>query len=353
MSRPSALVVSIGEPHGGLAKVAERTAAGMALEGEVQLSTADFGSPRVSEIVRDVWRLRRSAKGHRIVVLQASPHHWSRGPALCGLLQAVLVDLALFRKAVLVMHDTPDGGWRRSTAYPRAIGLLHWALGRRLVFLSNSERAQAGLAGRGRHVRVVPHYIEPRNATSSRRPMNTSDLRLGVVGFIDRRKDPLFALEVLKRIDGATLTFLGGPLADDEAFAARLQGEVIRHGLDERVRITGYLTEEDMDAELGRLDIGLCLYRHAATSGSLSTLLAARCPVVASDLPIFREYAAASPRAVTIVDMFPESAARAIAALAVSEPDWTGEFDDVIRARSVPNFGRAMWHAAGVTVTQS
>jgi glycosyltransferase involved in cell wall biosynthesis len=168
-----------------------------------------------------------------------------------------------------------------------------------------------------------------------------------VVGFIDPRKDPLFALEVLTRIDGATLTFLGGPLAGDEAFATHLRSEVIRRGLDERVRITGYLTEEDLDTELGRLDIGLCLYTHAATSGSLSTLLAARRPVVASGLPIFREYTTAAPRAVTIVEMSPESAARAIAAIANRQPDWQRELDDLIQARSLANFGHAMWLAAG------
>jgi len=245
------------------------------------------------------------------------------------------------------MHDTPDRGLRRSTAYPRAIGLIHWALGRRLVFLSNAERAQAGLAGKGRHVQVVPHYIEPRAVAPARRPMDPSDLRLGVVGFIDPRKNPLFALEVLKRIDGATLTFLGGPLADDDAFATHVRSEVTRRGLDERVRITGYLTEEDLDSELGRLDIGLCLYTHAATSGSLSTLLAARRPVVASGLQIFREYTTAAPRAITIVEMNAEAVAKATAAIAHREPDWQSELDDLIRARSLANFGCAMWLAAG------
>jgi glycosyltransferase involved in cell wall biosynthesis len=321
----------------------------MSLQGSAVLYEADFSSPRIAVIAREMSQLRKAAKSFNVVILQVSPYHWARGSVLSGLLQATWVHLALFRKSVVVMHDTPDRGVWLSSAYARAIGLVHWALARQVVYLSNAERSQAGLAGKGRHVQVVPHYIETRSVTPLPEDMGLPALRLGVVGFIDRRKDPLFTLEVLKCVDGATLTFLGGPLAEDEAIAANLRREITWQGLEDRVTITGYLTEEELDAELGRIHIGLCLYRRAATSGSLSTLLAARRPIVASALPIFREYAAALPRAIMIVDMDPEIVARAIVEIAGREPDWPGELDDLLRTRSLANFGREMWRAGGTS----
>ena len=98
------------------------------------------------------------------------------------------------------------------------------------------------------------------------------------------------------------MTFLGGPLSEDEAIAADLRRAIKRDGLEDRVTITGYLTEEELDAELGTIEIGLCLYRRASTSASVTTLLGAKRPVVASRLKIFCEYAAIAPRAIRVVD---------------------------------------------------
>ena len=343
----SVLVVSVGDPRGGLAQVAERTAAAMSLQGRAALYKADFSSPRIVAIAREMSRLRKAAKNYDVVVLQVSPHHWARGSVLAGLLQAAWAHLALFRKTVAVMHDTPDRGLRLSSVYSRAIGLIHWTLAKRIVYLSHAERFQAGLAGMGCDVQVVPLYIETRSVSPLPESTDRTGLRLAVVGFLDRNKDPLFALEVLKRVEGATLTFLGGPLSEDAAIAADLRREIKRQGLEDRVTITGYLTEEELDVELGRIEIGLCLYRRASTSASVTTLLGARRPVVASRLKIFCEYAAIAPRAIRVVDRDPAAIALAIADIARGPADWAGELDDLIHDRSLPNFGHGMWRAAG------
>jgi glycosyltransferase involved in cell wall biosynthesis len=245
------------------------------------------------------------------------------------------------------MHDTPSGRLQRATLYPRLICLVHWALGRRLVFLSQAERSQAGWAGKGRHVRVVPHYVEQRSVAPATARIDPSNLRLGVVGFIDSRKNPLFVLQVVRQLSGAELSFLGGDLLGQEDLTRRLETAIGRLGLNTRVRISGYLSEPELDAELGRIDIGLCLYGQASTSGSLSTLLAARRPIVASNLPIFREYATAAPRAITVVEMDPEVVAQAVLEVANRDPDWVAELEELAQSRSVRNFGRALWEAAG------
>jgi glycosyltransferase involved in cell wall biosynthesis len=243
------------------------------------------------------------------------------------------------------MHDTPSRPWRRSDLYPRLIGLVHRTLGTKLIFLSQSERADAGWTGKGKRVCVVPHYIEERAITAAL-PIDPLALRLGVVGFIDPRKQPLFLLEVLRLLPGALLTFLGGPLPGEEELTRRLELESARLQLGPRVRICGPLSERDLDRELGGTDIGLCLYSRAATSASLATLLAARRPVVASDLPIFREHATLAPRAITIVEMEPHRVAEAILDLARRPADWLTELERLLDDRSTPNFGAALWRAA-------
>ena len=337
------LVVSIGDGRGGIGKFAERAAAGMATHGTVRLCRSDLDADTFSGVIRQVCQLRASATGCRTIVLQASPYHWSRGSALCGLFQAFLIHVVFFRRIVLIMHDTPSGRLRRPTLYPRLIVLMHWVVARKLVFLSQAERTQAGLAGKGRRVYVVPLYIENRSVARATAPMNPSALRLGVVGFIDSRKDPLFLLEVVQRIQGVHLTFLGGALPGEEGLTRRLQAKIRTLGLETQVKITGYLSECDMDRELARINIGLCLYRQAATSASLSTLLAARRPIVASNLPIFREYAATAPLAISIVDMDPDEVTRAILAMARRPSDWCQDIEKLSESRSLSNFGKALW----------
>lgn len=298
----------------------------------------------MADVARQVKVLRKTAAGYDKVVLQATAYHWSRGSALCGLFQAVLVHLALRGRLVLIMHDTPSRPWRRSDLYPRLVGLVHRALGARLIFLSQSERADARWAGKGKGTLVVPHYIESRSVTAPV-AMDPVALRLGAVGFIDPRKQPLFLLEVLRHLPGARLTFLGGPLPGEEDLIRRLDLESARLQLGSRVRICGPLSEDDLDRELGDVDIGLCLYSRAATSGSMATLLAGRRPIVASDLPIFREHAALVPRTITIVGTEPHRVAEAIIDLARRPPDWLTELEPLLDDRSPPKFGAALWRA--------
>jgi glycosyltransferase involved in cell wall biosynthesis len=155
----------------------------------------------------------------------------------------------------------------------------------------------------------------------------------------------LFLLEVLRLLPGARLTFLGGPLPGEEDLLRRLNLESARLQLGPRVRICGPLSERDLDRELGDIDIGLCLYSRAATSGSMATLLAGRRPIVASDLPIFREHAALAPRAITVVEMEPHRVADAILDLARRPTDWLTELEPLLDDRSSPNFGAALWRA--------
>ncbi len=342
------LVVAVGDAGGGLARFATKTATAMGAYAPVGLYHADLGAHGLRNLVRQLLALRRASSGYGTVLLQASPYHWCQGPPVYGVLQVVLVHLALFRRAVLVMHDTRRRSEPGGSLYARLIATLHWALARKLVFLSETERALAGWAGSGRHVTVVPLYIEGRPAPRAEQPMSPTRLRLGVVGFIDLRKDPLFTLQVLHRLPGAHLAFLGDSLPGQNDLSDRLKTEIQRLQLDERVKVHGYLSDADLDRELNHIDIGLCLYRSSATSASLTTLLAAKRPVVASNLPIFEEYAKFVPSAVVTVEMDADRVARAVLQMANRAPDWHGELEQFAEARSLPNFGRHMCEAAGL-----
>jgi glycosyltransferase involved in cell wall biosynthesis len=339
---PRALIVAVGDPRGGLAKVAERTAEGMGAHGVAHVYCADLSSDTIYGICGAVQALRRAARGYDAVVIQVSPHHWSRGSALHRAVCVVAVHLVILGRGIAVMHDVPSGPLSLSRVYDRFLTVIHRVLARRTVFLSESERSRAGLAGKGRRVSVVPLYVEPRSIAPPGR-LDPLNLRLGVVGFIHARKSPYFALEVLRELPGATLTFLGGPLPGNDDFAQRLDAHIAELGLEDRATITGYLSEPEMDERLGSVDVGLCCYEDAATSGSVMTLFSARRPIVASDLPIFREYHTMAPGAVRLVPMSPKAAAEAALAFARGVPTWDSDLAALAERCSVSSFGQVLW----------
>src|SRR5262249_21340005 len=68
-----------------------------------------------------------------------------------------------------------------------------------------------------------------------------------------------------------------------------LRAQIARHGLEERVRITGFLAEESLAAVLGRSRLVLAPHREATGSYSITLPLSTGRATIASDLTCFRE----------------------------------------------------------------
>lgn len=89
---------------------------------------------------------------------------------------------------------------------------------------------------------------------------------IGVLGFVHPGKDPMAAVR-LAVATGASVDLLGavGPGHDD--YADQLRHAARDGGSD--CRITGHVTEQEMDEAIGRVGVPLAPYRHISASGSI------------------------------------------------------------------------------------
>lgn len=85
-------------------------------------------------------------------------------------------------------------------------------------------------------------------------------------------------------------------------------------GVEERLRITGYLSEEELERYLVATDLAICPFKNCSASGSLSTWISVAHPtILAFDLPQINEYNRLEPGAIkTFQPYTPAALAQAI-----------------------------------------
>lgn len=112
-------------------------------------------------------------------------------------------------------------------------------------------------------------------------------------GYVTPNKGYETALAALTRLpEEVGLVIAGGTRVPSEApYLGRLMETISAHGLDARVRITGYLPEPQLAAVLHRATVAALPHLEATGSYSVTLPLAAGRAIVASDLPCFREIA--------------------------------------------------------------
>lgn len=130
---------------------------------------------------------------------------------------------------------------------------------------------------------------------------------LVILGFLARRKGYDVALNALSALpEEYVLVAAGGEHpADRTGTEAWLRGEVERRGLGERVRLTGYLAEAELEQAVAAAHLVLAPFREMSSSASLVYALARGAAVVASDLP--------ENRNVPCVRLFPTGDSAALA----------------------------------------
>lgn len=122
---------------------------------------------------------------------------------------------------------------------------------------------------------------------------------LTIPGFINKRKGYETALGMLGGLpDDVILLIAGGMMtgsgADKEYFRA-LEETIGEKGLTGRVRITGYLKEEELPTVMAATDICLAPFSSSAASGALGLCIGYNKPIIASDIPVHREINARIP----------------------------------------------------------
>ena len=122
---------------------------------------------------------------------------------------------------------------------------------------------------------VLPGVVPAAQACGSTPP------HLALVAALLPNKDQLLAVEALAQIQDLpwTASLVGSDRAD-QAYAQEIRGAVLAHGLQERVRLTGELTGESLEAEWARTDLSLLLSRAEAFGMVVTESLAHGIPVV-------------------------------------------------------------------------
>ena len=254
--------------------------------------------------VADAARVTRSFSGADVVVVPYCPNGlW--GSQRGRLPQLLTVLTGTPPPVVTVMHDVYHPGSRRRsewwamamcTALPKAV-VIHGQHERpRLESLPRSARAQ-----------VIPHFIEhrpPMGRDDAREALGVSTARkvVGVLGWIHPRKHYELAVQLLAALDADyELWLIGAPPERSRSYGEALQALATELGVADRMTVTGYVDETELSLRIAALDVGLCPYRDASASGSMSTLLSARRPIVANDFAVAEELKELAPDAIALV----------------------------------------------------
>jgi hypothetical protein len=254
----------------------------------------------------DAGQLRRVAAelgAAQVVIMQWNRRGWgTRGRSLAR--------LARFRRAyrgalLVTLHDIFDRrGLRERVLQPDAWSLRY--LGRvadRVVVHSEVEVERlAGFVPATRIV-VIPHFVEQRSLplgpTEARAKLGLSGRRVvTLLGFVYGRKGHRYAVEAVPAMPPeAILVYAGGPVAGRSFVYDLALRKAQELDLGDRFRITGYLSEEELETWMAATDLAIMPFTDLSASGSLSSWIAAAKPMLVSDLPGFREYDRRAPGA--------------------------------------------------------
>jgi glycosyltransferase involved in cell wall biosynthesis len=261
---------------------------------------------RIDEQAQRLADVGRELGDAQVVLLQWNRRGWgTRGRSLARLLR--------FRRAyrgalVVTLHDVfGRHGVRQRILAPDAWG-LRW-LGRtadRLVVHSQAEVERLRGIVPLERLRVIPHFVERRtlglSPTEARRRLGVADRRLvTLLGFVYGRKGHRYAVEAVPFLPpDVVMVYAGGPVAGRSYvhdLAVRRAAEL---DLGDRFRITGYLSEDELETWIAATHLAILPFTDLSASGSLSSWISAGKPMLASDLPGFREYLRRVPGAISL-----------------------------------------------------
>jgi glycosyltransferase involved in cell wall biosynthesis len=167
---------------------------------------------------------------------------------------------------------------------------------RRLLVCSQEECGRLTGFLPSASVMVIPHFIEERAL-----PLSREDAKRGLglqgiqvvtlLGYIHPRKGHTLLLNAMRELPGNVhVVMAGGAEPNHTDYLQGLRDAARASGVSNRLRITGYLTEAELELYLAATDIAVCPFTNVAASSSLSTWLSAGRRIIASELPQIAEY---------------------------------------------------------------
>ena len=162
---------------------------------------------------------------------------------------------------------------------------------------------------------VIPHFVETRTISKTtdeaRKVLNLEGVKvITLLGFIYPPKGHQLLVEAMQDLPETTrVIFAGGPSSSSyETFVQGLRNTARAIGVEGRLRITGYLSEADMECYLKATDIAVCPFSRISASGSLSTWISVACPILASESPQIAELSQLEPEAIQTFSPYTASA---------------------------------------------
>ncbi|MBN1577199.1 MAG: methyltransferase domain-containing protein [Chitinispirillaceae bacterium] len=118
-------------------------------------------------------------------------------------------------------------------------------------------------------------------------------VHIGAFGFINPNYDYDLLFCILEKMDRPwTFSWIGGVrTADQQLLFDALIARIAHKGWQDRFRITGWISEEEVPLRLFNVDIVLALFKNRSSSGSIARALGACKPVIATEIPLTREIA--------------------------------------------------------------
>lgn len=143
---------------------------------------------------------------------------------------------------------------------------------------------------------TIPHFVEVRaEATTpdeARKELHLDGVKvITLLGFIYPPKGHQILIEAMPNLSEDTVVvFAGGPSSEaNETFLQELCKLAKEKGVDHRLRVTGYLSEQEMELYLRATDVAVCPFSRISASGSLSTWISVPRPILASESPQVEE----------------------------------------------------------------
>jgi glycosyltransferase involved in cell wall biosynthesis len=279
-------------------------------------------------------RARRALAAADITIVPYTPHRlWADGRM--HLVQLVLTQL-LLRGTVTVLHDIyPSRPWRSRNWWALTLCAL---LSRAVIFHEQHELTTLESIPRRARLYRVPLAVEPislppRAQARDQLAVGQNAAILGMVGWLHPRKNCERAIEVLARLpQQAQLWLMGSTTPDTAYYRDQLEALASERGVAERLTITGYISDQELSCRLAAIDVALVPYAAISASASLSTLIGARRPVLASDLAVTRELHDQAPDAIRLAD--DPAAMAALVESVVADPPGEDAFAPILSARA-------------------
>jgi glycosyltransferase involved in cell wall biosynthesis len=160
--------------------------------------------------------------------------------------------------------------------------------------------AAGELIRRGAHpttIAVIPAGIPetfpaPLEGKEFREKYNLTGKRvLTLFGYLAFNKGYELTLEILPKLPQDVVFVIAGGLRTEDMrpYQDKIEGQIREKRLENRVIITGYLSDEEIADTMAGSDIVLVPHTQATGSYSVTVPLAYKMPIVASDLACFRE----------------------------------------------------------------